>query len=178
MERALGFGSAEKETWVVVTLGATAVATALATIPAARVSDRVGRKPVIWVACTVGAVGTAVFAFAPVIQVGVVGGVLMGVGGGMFLAVDWALLSELVPKASAGRYMGMSNLATALQAVVAVIVGGAVLDTVANGFFGVAPDFAGSARWAIAAGVIFYAVGALLLAPVREPRRDRPSGPP
>jgi MFS family permease len=169
MERALGFGSDEKGTWVTVILGATAVATALSTIPAARISDRVGRKPVIWVACAVGAVGTGTFAFAPTIGVALVGGLLVGIGSGMFLAVDWALLSELVPKASSGRYMGMSNLATALQAVIAVLFGGLVLDIVANGLLGAQADFAASPRWAIGIGVLFYLVGAILLVPVKEP---------
>ncbi len=173
MERALGFGADEKATWVTAILGATAVATALATIPAAKASDRVGRKPVIWAACAIGAVGVATFAFAPAIEVALVGGLLVGIGSGMFLAVDWALLSELVPKASSGRYMGMSNLATALQGVIAVLCGGLVLDIVANGFLGVEADVAASARWAIGIGVLFYAAGALLLAPVREPERRR-----
>jgi MFS family permease len=176
MERALGFDSDAKGTWVTITLGSAAIATALATLPAARVSDRTGRKPVIWAACVVGAIGTATFAFAPVIEVAVAGGVLVGVGSGMFLAVDWALLSELVPKASSGRYMGMSNLATALQAVVAVLFGGLVLDVVANGALGVPADFASSPRFAIAIGVAFYAVGAALLVPVREPARRPVTG--
>ena len=176
MERALGFGSDEKGTWVTVILGATAVCTALSTIPAARVSDRVGRKPVIWAGSAVAAAGTATFAFAPVIEVALVGGVLVGIGSGMILAVDWALLSELVPKASSGRYMGMSNLASALQAVIAVLFGGLLLDVVANGFLGVQADFAASPRWAIGIGVVFYAAGCLLLMPVREPERRRTSG--
>jgi MFS family permease len=176
MERALGFGSDEKGTWVTAILGATAVATALSTIPAAKVSDRVGRKPVIWTACAIGAAGTATFAFAPTIYVALVGGVLVGIGSGMFLAVDWALLSELVPKASSGRYMGMSNLATALQGVVAVLFGGIILDVVANGFLGVEADFAASARWTIGIGVLFYLVGAILLFPVKEPERRQTSG--
>ena len=176
MERALGFGSDEKGTWVTVILGATAVATALSTLPAAKVSDHVGRKPVIWVACAVGAIGVGTFAFAPTIEVALVAGVLVGIGSGMFLAVDWALLSELVPKASSGRYMGMSNLATALQSVIAVLVGGLILDVVANGFLGVQEDFSASARWAIGIGVLFYVVGAILLIPVKEPARRRTSG--
>jgi len=176
MERALGFGSDEKGTWVTVILGATAVATALSTLPAAKVSDHVGRKPVIWVACAVGAIGVGTFAFAPTIEVALVAGVLVGIGSGMFLAVDWALLSELVPKASSGRYMGMSNLATSLQSVIAVLVGGLILDVVANGFLGVQEDFSASARWAIGIGVLFYVVGAILLIPVKEPARRRTSG--
>ena len=175
MARALGFDADQRQDWVLPILGAAAVATALSTIPAARISDRVGRKPVIWAACAIGATGTGLFAFAPGIEVALVAGVLVGMGSGIFLAVDWALLSELVPKASSGRYMGMSQLATALQAVIAAIFGGLVLDIVNNGFLGLEKDYAGSARWAIAVGVLFYAIGALLLAPVEEPQRRRQS---
>ena len=167
MERALGFGEDEKGTWVIVALGASAVASAIVALPAARLSDRLGRKPLIWVACGIGACGTAIFAFAPSIQVAVGGIVLVGVGSGTFLAVDWALLSELVPKAASGRYMGMSQLATALQAVIAVAVGGLVMDLVGG------VDFATGPRAGIAMGVLFYAAGALLLLPVVEPRRGR-----
>ncbi len=152
MARALGFDADQRQDWVLPILGAAAVATALSTIPAARISDRVGRKPVIWAACAIGATGTGLFAFAPGIEVALVAGVLVGMGSGIFLAVDWALLSELVPKASSGRYMGMSQLATALQAVIAAIFGGLVLDIVNNGFLGLEKDYAGSARWAIAVG--------------------------
>ncbi len=171
MERALGFGESEKGTWVVVALGASAAAAAIAALPAARLSDRLGRKPLIWAACAIGACGTAVFALAPTIEVAVAGIVLVGVGSGTFLAVDWALLSELVPKAASGRYMGMSQLATALQAVIAVAVGGIVMDLVGG------VDFATGPRAGIATGVLFYAIGALLLWPVVEPRRRRQARP-
>jgi len=171
MERALGFGTADKDTWVVPTLAASAIASAIAALPAARLSDRVGRKPVIWLACAVGASGTALFAFAPSIEAAVGGIILVGVGSGTFIAVDWALLSELVPKASSGRYMGMSQLATALQSVIAVMVGGIVMDVVG------ANDFAAGPRVGIGMGVIFYAIGALLLVPVVEPVRKGRGGP-
>ncbi len=43
----------------------------------------------------------------------------VGVGGGSFLAVDWALMTDIIPKASSGRFMGISNVATATNGVVA-----------------------------------------------------------
>ena len=51
-----------------------------------------------------------------------------GHGRGSFLAVDWALLTDIIPKASAGRYMGIVNIATATNAVAAAFVGGLVID--------------------------------------------------
>ena len=43
---------------------------------------------------------------------------------GSFLAVDWALITEIIPKASSGRYMGISNVATASSGVLALILSG------------------------------------------------------
>ena len=45
----------------------------VATMPSARLSNRIGRKPVIYVACVVGALGLAVAALAPTPQVLVLG---------------------------------------------------------------------------------------------------------
>ena len=33
---------------------------------------------------------------------------------GAFLAVDWALMTDIIPKATAGRYMGILNAGTAM----------------------------------------------------------------
>ncbi len=54
--------------------------------------------------------GYGVTAFAPSIQVFVLGVVLVGVASGTFLAVDWALMTDIIPRASSGRYMGIRNI--------------------------------------------------------------------
>jgi MFS family permease len=147
-------------------LAATVVGTVIAVVPAARVSDRVGRKPVIYAACAVGAVGLGIVAVSPALPVTVFGGLIMGAGFGMFMAVDWALLTDLVPKASAGRYMGISNVATATAGLVGLAIGAVVID-VTNAVIGegVGP------RIAIGLSVPLLAIGALLLRPVKEPQR-------
>ena len=61
---------------------------------------------------------------------------------GMFLAVDWALMTDIIPKASSGRYMGMTNVATASSGVLAVAIGGTLMDLVG----GPASSAAGRAR--------------------------------
>jgi MFS family permease len=93
---------------------------------------------------------------------------LFAVAAGAFLAVDWALMSDIVPKASTGRYMGISNVATASAGTVALALGGAaVMDTVNHAFgYGVGP------RAALGFGVLCYMLGALLLKPVIERRRE------
>jgi len=167
------FGIVQDETGgpMLAVLAATVVGNVIAVVPAARVSDRVGRKPVIYAACAVGSVGLALVAVAPALPVTVLGGLILGAGFGMFLAVDWALLTDLVPKASAGRYMGISNVATATAGLVGLAIGGLVID-LTNAALG---EGAGP-RIAIGLSVPLLIIGALLLRPVVEPRRAGQGG--
>ncbi len=163
------FGLEQEETDVPMlsVLGATILGNVVAVVPAARASDRIGRKPVIYAACLVGSIGLAIVAVSPALAVTVLGGLILGAGFGMFLAVDWALLTDLVPKASAGRYMGISNVATATAGLVGLAIGGIIID-VTNALIGegVGP------RIAIALSVPLLGIGALLLRPVQEPHRS------
>lgn len=149
-------------------LGATVLGNTLAVVPAGRVSDRVGRKPVIYAACVVAATGMAVIAASPAIPVTVAGALLFGAGVGMFLAVDWALLTDIIPKASSGRYMGISNVATATAGIVGVLLGGLLMDLV-----NAAVGYGSGPRAALMLAVPLLLTGALLLRPVREPARIR-----
>lgn len=71
-----------------------ALGTAASVFPAARLSDRIGRKPVIAASCLLGGAGLLVCAVAPVVPVAFAGSALFGISAGTFLAVDWALLVE------------------------------------------------------------------------------------
>ena len=140
----------------------------LSVVPSSRLSDRIGRKKVIYWSCLAGGVGLGMGAIAPVLPVALFGAGIFAVAAGAFLAVDWALMSDIVPKASTGRYMGISNVATASAGTVALLLGGAgVMDTVNHVFgYGTGP------RAALGLGVICYALGAAFLKPVVEARRE------
>jgi MFS family permease len=168
LERALGLTDpGARADWLLGVTVVVAACTALATLPAARLSNRVGRKPVIYTACAMGAAGMTICALAPTAPVLVVGAVLVGVGGGSFLAVDWALMTDIIPKASSGRYMGISNVATATNGVVAGFIGGVIVDQLAKAGN---PEL--GPRLAFLVAPFWFLVGALLLRPVREGRRD------
>ncbi len=168
LERALGLTDpGARADWLLGVTVVVAACTALATLPAARLSNRVGRKPVIYAACAMGAAGMTICALAPIAPVLVVGAVLVGVGGGSFLAVDWALMTDIIPKASSGRYMGISNVATATNGVVAGFIGGVIVDQLAK-----AGNPALGPRLAFLVAPFWFLVGALLLRPVREGRRE------
>ena len=59
-----------------------------------------------------------------------IGVLLIGVASGTFLAVDWALMTDIIPKASSGRFMGISNLAVGLAGPVAALLAGPIIDIV------------------------------------------------
>jgi MFS family permease len=146
--------------------GLVAIMVLLTVVPAARASDRLGRKPVIYAACTVGACALAIVALAPSVPVALVGAALLGISTGSFLAVDWALMTDIIPKASSGRYMGTSNVATASSGVLATALGGRLMDVV-----GGLERLGSGPRAAMWLAVRCYVVGAILLHPVREPPR-------
>ena len=49
---------------------------------------------------------------------------------GLFLSADWALMSDVIPKATSGRYMGILNAGTAMAGPVFIIVAGPIQDRV------------------------------------------------
>jgi MFS family permease len=151
-----------------VLLAVVGVCVTLSVVPSSRLSDKVGRKKVIYGSCLAGGLGLGIGAVAPTLPVALAGAALFAIAAGAFLAVDWALMSDIVPKASTGRYMGISNVATASAGTVALALGGAaVMDTVNHAFgYGTGP------RAALGFGVVCYILGALLLKPVVERRRE------
>jgi MFS family permease len=163
LARSLGMTQEEAGTNFILLVGLVALGTVVAVVPAARASDRIGRKKVIWVSCAVGSAGLVVVALATTFPVALVGAVVFGLSTGIFLAVDWALMTDIIPKASSGRYMGLSNVATASSGVLAVAFGGTLMDLVGG------PSGPRAALWL---AVALFGLGALLLRPVDERRRE------
>ena len=173
LERAQGLTDPdERGLWLNIATISVALFTAAATIPAARLSNRLGRKRVIYAACAIGALGMVLCALAPTKELFLPGAILAGIGAGSFLAVDWALMTDIIPKAASGRYMGISNVATATNGVMAAFLGGLVIDAYVRG-----DDPAFGPRAAFLLGPIAFAIGALLLRPVDERRREDPAPP-
>ncbi len=166
MSRSIGLSDAEIGIWINVATAMIAVTTALTTFPAARLSDRLGRKTLVYFTCALGSVGMLGVALAPNIVVAIAFVIPVGIAAGAFLAVDWALMTDIVPKATSGRYMGISNVVTGAAGPIAIAIGGVAMDRV--GAF----DFSLGPRVAFLFALLYYALGALLLRPVDEQRRE------
>ncbi len=155
-----------------------ALATAVATIPAARLSDRIGRKKVIYISFALAAIGVVGVALAPAVELTVLALLPIGFSAGAFLVVDWALMTDIIPKANSGRYMGISNVATASAGPVGLALAGLTLYLVTRagvpaGGSDLESTLLGAApRAAIASMLVFLAIATLALRRVDETRRE------
>jgi MFS family permease len=165
--RSHGMSDTDADTTVFLATAIVGVSTALAAVPGGRLSDRFGRRPVIWTAAAIAGVGLLGVAVAPTPQLAVASWIPFGVGMGTFLSADWALMADVIPKETAGRYMGILNAGTAMAGPVFIIVAGPVQDIVAAAV----SDPAGP-RAAMAVGAAFLVLSAAALARVNPARRE------
>ena len=165
--RSQGLSPDDADATVFLATAIVGVSTALAAIPGGRLSDRFGRRPVIWAAALIAGVGLLGVAVAPTPALAIASWVPFGVGMGTFLSADWALMSDVIPKHTAGRYMGILNAGTAMAGPVFIIVAGPIQDLVSAAF----GDAAGP-RVAMGVAALFVALSALALTRVDPRRRE------
>jgi MFS family permease len=159
-------------------------------LPAARASDRFGRRPFILAGGMLGATGVLMLVFShyellptqalrPLAQAlnvpdlaaqATLVGILIGIGFGLFFSVDWAFIQDVIPADEAGLFMGFSNIATAGSGIIARFVGGFLLDPFNDG-----PKILGLPGGYPVIFSIFFVwlvMGALLI--MKVPERSKP----
>ena len=166
LPRSLGIPQATVDGAILQLLAAATLGALVSIIPASRLSDRIGRKPVIWGCTAFGMIGLVMVALAPNLTVATIGAALLGSSQGTFLSVDWALMTDIIPKAASGRYMGLSNVVTASSTTIAVAIGGLTMDAV-----GKSVGIGAGPRTVMLLGIVYFTLGAFALRPVVEPRR-------
>src|SRR5207248_707239 len=126
-------------------------------------AERFGKKRLIAAACVIGAVGSTLLIFAPSLPWILGFGLIVGISLGTFLSVDWAFMTDLIPKAEAGRYMGVSNIATASAGLIARPILGPIIDAFNN-------NRASAVGYRVMFGIVtgFFLIALLTLQPVRE----------
>jgi MFS family permease len=109
------------ETGVLVLTGIYAVMVMITAVVAGPWSDRVGRrKPFVIGSSATIAMAGVIMAFFPVWPGALAGAAVLGIGFGAYLAVDFALLTQVLPfAADRGKDMGVINVANSLPQVVA-----------------------------------------------------------
>jgi MFS family permease len=100
----------------------------VAVYPAGRLSDRVGRKPIVVSAGLLGALGMLLLLFSQSYVYIMLCGALLGFSFGAFMSTNWALATDLVTRGEEGRYLGLTNLATAGSSALTLLGIGRVID--------------------------------------------------
>ena len=107
-------------------LAALTVALVILVLIGGWLSDKYGAKKVLIAATYVSALGIFLMFFAKDMRGLLIFGAVFGAGIGLFLTSNWALANSLAPGDEAGKYLGLTNLATAGSAAMARLEGPAL----------------------------------------------------
>jgi Na+/melibiose symporter-like transporter len=131
--------------------------------PAGRLSDRVGRKPIVAASGFIGAAGVILLFLSHTYISILISGGIMGIAFGAFLSTNWALATDLVAKDEEARYLGLANVATAGGAALARLIGPAI-----DFFNSYGPGL--GYQIMLLACFIYFILGSLLVMRIRTPR--------
>ncbi|WP_422934457.1 MFS transporter [Sinomonas sp. P47F7] len=111
-------------TGVLILTGLYAVFVIITSVIGGKLSDRMGkRKPLVIGSSVIIAAASLTIGFFPVWPGAIVGACILGVGFGTYLAVDFALITQVLPKAAdRGKDLGVINIANSLPQVVAPLI--------------------------------------------------------
>lgn len=89
-------------------------------------ADRYGAKRILALGSLIAGGGMLLMLFATDMRSLMVFGSILGAGIGLFLTANWALANSLAPQEEAGKYLGLTNLATAGSAALSRLQGPAL----------------------------------------------------
>jgi MFS family permease len=89
-------------------------------------ADRYGAKRILAMGTFIAAGGMLLMPFATDMRGLLIFGSVLGAGIGLFLTSNWALANSLAPEQEAGKYLGLTNLATAGAAALSRLEGPAL----------------------------------------------------
>lgn len=127
-----------------------------------RLSDRVGRRGIVFGATMLMGLLSLAFLIGPSFNLMVGLGAIFGIGYGAFTSVEWALATDVLPsREEAAKYLGVWGISATLPQVVAPVIGGVLLDLI--GRLGGQSGYI--VLFTIAAG--YFIAGALLIWKIR-----------
>jgi MFS family permease len=109
---------------VLILTGLYAVMLIITSVIGGPLSDRMGkRKPLVIASSVIIAVASLILAFAPTWVGAIAGATVLGIGFGAYLAVDFALITQVLPSAlDRGKDLGVINIANSLPQVLAPLI--------------------------------------------------------
>lgn len=98
------------------------VAAGIGSVVSGGLSDRYGRRPLIFASQYTMAGACLIFVFAPNMTWAFIAGIPAGLAYGIFTAVEWALACNLLPRGEAARYLGVWNASAVVPQVLAFAI--------------------------------------------------------
>lgn len=111
---------------------AVALSTAVVAVPAGRLQDRIGHRPLLLAAGVSGAAAALLLMGVHTLIQVMFAGLVAGFSIGIFISVTWAMANRLVPRTAAARKLGYTGMATLAGAALAR-VGGPGIDALNAG---------------------------------------------
>lgn len=94
-------------------MAALAVSLVICSVAGGWLTDRWGARKVVAMASVITALGSFLLIFARDLQTMTLFATVLGAGIGFYLTSNWAFASRLAPREEAGKFLGLTNLATA-----------------------------------------------------------------
>jgi Na+/melibiose symporter-like transporter len=126
----LGLSEAEAQSYIGGVSAILGVALLAFLIPASWLSDRIGRKPLVIAGGLIAGLGTLFLLSTRDRTLITAGAIVIGGGVGIFMTANWALVTDIVPREEAARYLGIANMATASGSAIARLLGGTLIDAI------------------------------------------------
>ena len=127
--RIFGLSMNEAAEAVSLAILALLVGAIISSLVAGVVSDRFGRKKIVYFSGALQAVVVTVFLFAHSYPLAIAMGVVFGLGYGAYISVDWALATDVLPSMDDyARDMGVWHVALTLPQVIGAPIAGVLLD--------------------------------------------------
>lgn len=121
----------QQTTTFIIILSLTSLVSAFA---AGWLSDRFGRKRMVYVAGSFMALVGLIFIVTQSLPIVLAAGAIFGLGYGAYTSVDWALVADVLPShKSFARDMGVWNISLSLPQVIAPVLGGPLIDSFTRG---------------------------------------------
>ena len=135
----------------------------IGTIPAGILSDRIGKKPILYFANTICMASGLAFALSHDLTLAYIAAGIFGAGYGAFAAVDWALACNLLPPDSPAKYLGIWGVSDTLSQVVAPLLAGPLAFWI-NGSLGAGVGY----RALMILALVYFGLGTFAIRFIRE----------
>jgi MFS family permease len=128
-------------------------------------SDRVGRKALVYLSGAMMTIVCMIFIFFQSFEASLVAAAFFGLGYGAYTSVDWALATDVLPPTDeAGKNMGIWSAAGIIPQVIGVVLGGSLIYLLQS-----APNHLGyTALFAVT--TVFFLLGTVLIRQVKGAR--------